>query len=70
MQTPDDITFKDAINVDYLTAQITNSSLIEFGDLLASFSASYARIGVRGSITEMHTLEGTHTVGETTINLE
>jgi hypothetical protein len=52
------------------TAQITNSSLIEFGDLLASFSASYARIGVRGSITEMRTIEGTHTVGETTINLE
>ena len=52
------------------TAQITNSSLIEFGDLLASFSASYTRIGVRGAVTEMHTVEGTHTVGETTINLE
>ncbi len=51
------------------TAQITNSSLIEYGDEAASFAADYTRIGVRGATTATATAEGTHDVGAATITL-
>ncbi len=52
------------------TAQITNSSLIEYGDLNASFTADYSRIGVKGAVSEARSAAGTHEVGETTISLD
>ncbi len=51
------------------TAQITNSSALEFGELTASFTADYTRVGVRGAVTAGGSLEGTHDVGETTVTI-
>lgn len=52
------------------TAEITNSSAIEYGDLLASFTADYARVGVKGATTTTGQVEGAHEVGETSVTLE
>ena len=53
-----------------LTAQITNTSAIEYGDLTASYAVELVRIGVRGATSEPTTLDGTHDVGETTLTLD
>ncbi len=53
-----------------VTAQVTNSSAIEYGDEDSSFTADYARIGVKGATTDARVAEGTHDVGEATLTLE
>lgn len=52
------------------TAAITNSSFIEYGQLNASFTADYARLGTRGATSELRSASGTHDVGELTIPLD